>query len=553
MLTAGSDTFIMKDIPPASIRRLENRVNGDLDFFLKVLKAYGYFKAKVDPQIDQKSEPIIVVFHINPGPAFVYRSVELKSVSAEYPLPEGLPGPAGLGLVPNSPYRAEDVLIAEKKVLLLLGEDGRPFPTLGKREIVADFASNTVDITLKVDPGPKAEFGPVKFKGLTDVDEDYVRRRLPFKEGDPYKASLLTAAKSNLYRTDLFSTVSLNPVKPLDQGRVTIAADLTERKARTVRAGLSYQTDTKLGVRFGWEHRNLFGSAEKLSFSLLADSVNQQMITTYRKPDFLTSRQALLVSTGAIGEQTDAYDSRSLDNYIGVERAFDHQARAMAGVNYSLLEVTENGQETIYSLLSFPVSFKFDYTNDLLNPTRGGRLTVQAAPFTDTRGQSPDFFKYRVTYSHYLPLIKDDWLVLAGRGSYGSMQGAKLERLPKNTLFYAGGGGSVRGYKYQFAGDMELNNRLEWVPRGGLSIIELSGEVRFKVTESLGFVGFLDGGRAYESDTPGFDEDLFWGTGLGLRVYTPIGPVRLDVAVPLDKRDGIDPDYQIYISLGQAF
>jgi len=120
--------------------------------------------------------------------------------------------------------------------------------------------------------------------------------------------------------------------------------------------------------------------------------------------------------------------------------------------------------------------------------------------------------------------------------------------VPADERFYAGGGGSIRGYSYQSVGPLSGGD-----PVGGRSLLELSTELRLRLGERFGFVGFLDGGSAFGAAFPDFDEELLWGTGLGFRYFTAVGPLRLDFAVPLDRRHGIDDAFQVYISLGQAF
>jgi len=89
-------------------------------------------------------------------------------------------------------------------------------------------------------------------------------------------------------------------------------------------------------------------------------------------------------------------------------------------------------------------------------------------------------------------------------------------------------------------------------PVGGRSFFEAAGELRFQVAERVGLVAFLDGGRAFEPAFPDLDEPLLWGAGLGVRYFSPIGPLRFDVAVPLNRR-GVDDSFQVYLSLGHAF
>ncbi|MGD9506382.1 MAG: autotransporter assembly complex family protein, partial [Syntrophobacteraceae bacterium] len=198
-------------------------------------------------------------------------------------------------------------------------------------------------------------------------------------------------------------------------------------------------------------------------------------------------------------------------------------------------------------LLSFPVYFNLDSSDDLLNPVRGSRLVARVTPYTDTI-TSAKFLKSYASYSHYLR-FGNKWLpVIANRAALGSIVGEARDGVPADVRFYAGGGGSIRGYPYQKVGPMNDDD-----PVGGASLIELSTELRFKATESIGFVVFMDGGSAFESSYPDFGETLRWGAGAGVRYYTPIGPLRLDVAFPLNPADGMNDSMQLYLSIGQAF
>jgi translocation and assembly module TamA len=158
------------------------------------------------------------------------------------------------------------------------------------------------------------------------------------------------------------------------------------------------------------------------------------------------------------------------------------------------------------------------------------------------------FNKARVDYSHYVEVLAVPQVVLAGRTSVGSMVGESRADIPANLRFYAGGGGSVRGFGYQLAG--QLNDDDD--PIGGRSLLELSGEARVRVTESIGVVAFVDAGTVYSSTVPDFSETLRIGAGPGLRYFSPIGPLRLDVGFPLNPRNS-DDTWQLYISIGQAF
>jgi translocation and assembly module TamA len=145
------------------------------------------------------------------------------------------------------------------------------------------------------------------------------------------------------------------------------------------------------------------------------------------------------------------------------------------------------------------------------------------------------------------PLLRRS--VLATRLSVGSIDGAKRDDVPADKRFYAGGGGSIRGYDYQRVGPLDDDDE----PFGGRSLLEVGTELRLRITESFGIVGFFEGGNVYPSLYPDLDDVIRWGTGGGLRYYSPVGPFRLDIGTPVNGRDGIDHPVQFYISLGEAF
>lgn len=547
LLTGVSETFDLEETPPASAKMLKRRVEEDLPRMKKAMRSKGYLKAEIDYRLDREADPVNVIFTVTPGPPFILQTVEITLSQPDPQVEVILPKAESLGLESGRRYEAEKIIEAQQQLLTALGKDGYPFPEIADRKIVADMANDTIEVFFRIDPGVKAVFGPTELTGLTGVEEDYLRRLLPWKTGDPYNAALVAKGKSALLKTGLFSTVQIS-VKEVDSDdRAPILISLTERKFRTVRAGVGYTSDKGLEGRLGWEHRNLLGSGEKLEASLRVNEVEQILKTKFRKPGFFSPDQSLFIAAEAARERTDAYNLEGMESSAGIERQLSSIMSASAGVRYQLQQV-ENGDKETYGLFSVPVNFKLDYANDLFDPSKGGRLNIWGAPYTDTLGNSQDFFKYWASYSHYFELLKNKRFIFAGRTLYGSISGAGLSSVPKHERFYSGGGGSVRGYAYQNAGTLDGDE-----PVGGRSLVELSGEFRFKVAEKFGLVTFLDGGRAFSGTTPGKGEKLFWGTGLGLRYYTPIGPVRLDVAFPLNRRDDVDAAYQIYISLGQAF
>ncbi len=150
--------------------------------------------------------------------------------------------------------------------------------------------------------------------------------------------------------------------------------------------------------------------------------------------------------------------------------------------------------------------------------------------------------------SAYWDILDDDVYVLAGRTRIASIIADSVGDVPQNRLLYAGGGGSVRGYERRFVGPLDA----EGDPEGGLSALEASLELRARVWGDLGGVLFVDAGSVSRESYPGFEEGVQVAVGTGVRYYSPAGPIRLDVAFPVNGRDE-DDFFQFYFSIGQAF
>lgn len=554
-----SRAFELRTEPPSSELVIRRRALDDVPRIEAALRSLGYYEGTVEPELQgfdagspgPGGEPrtVLVAFRVVPGPAYRLGRprVELAGGAPGYTAPDL----ATLGLKAGAPAGAQAVLDAEQALLRDARKRGRALARLGRRSTVLDPERRTLDVTLRLEPGPEARFGEVLLSGAAGVDEGYLRRRLPFKAGEPYDPDKVEAARRSLYETNLFSTVTVREADRLGRdGRMPIAFELKERAPRSVGVGAGYQTDVGPSARLFWEHRNLLGAGERLRAETELRADLRRVRTDLRKPDFLARDQALIGEVEGRVEDTDAFEGTSASAGLGVERTLRPGLVAGLGLAYRYAVIEEQGEEEeTYGLVSVPARLDWDFSDDLLNPSRGGRLSLNAAPYVDTLGPSRQFFKTRLVHSRYLELASDPRLILALRGALGSTFGAERDRIPADERFYAGGGGSVRGVPFQLAGPLDDDDD----PVGGRSLVELGAELRYRITDSLGAVLFLDGGSVFDSALPDFSEELSFGAGPGLRYFTPIGPLRLDLGFPLERRDGVDDLFQLYISLGQAF
>ena len=528
---------------------LRRRVNNDIPVLQKALRSQGYYGSQITSRIDADVQPLKIIFIVDKGLPYVLESVDICVTGSDSKEKTKVPNVLDIGLTLKEPARSKPILDAKPAIVCWYRNRGFPFPKVSEPEAVVDHKKVTVTVAFSVQPGLKAGFGHTEFSGLESVGEAYMHGKIPWKKGDPFNAERLKLLEGRLMKTGLFSSVKAKDGPFIDEkGRISVGVEVRERKHRTIKGGASYRTDEGPGLNLSWEHRNILGRGESLKLSGLASGIALAAEGRFRRPEFLRSDQALLLNARLAEDSPDAFESRNLTSMAQIERKLSKRMDLSAVLGFRLSKVEQFGREERFDLISLPVNFRWDTSDQLLDPSRGGRMDFQAAPFYDLYGEDIFFYKGYARYSRYINISKDPPLVLALRASLGAMGGAERDKIPADIRFYAGGGGSIRGYAFQSVGPIRDNE-----PVGGRSLINMSAEVRIKITEKIGLVTFIDGGSAFESAFPDFGETLQWGGGLGFRYFTAIGPLRLDVGIPINRRPDIDDPFQIYVGIGQAF
>ena len=544
-----SDTKKLESRFPMTMPQLHRRARADIQEFNDALRSFGFYAAVVDYSINDEASPVLVEFKIDPGPPYLIAEVQIISICPEMTVLKDLPGLEQLELEKGSRIGSSRVLDARHAIAEYIRNSGYPFPIVELSEVVIDHRDQSAKIFYTYDPGPEAVFGQAELTGLSRVKEDYVLQRLPWQEGDPFKASLQDRLRRDLTASGLFTVVEVQHAQELeDDSYLPMTISLTERKPRTVRAGLSYQTDTGPEIRLGWVNRNFKGMGEVLEGTLILSDENKSLKGSYTIPAWIRKDQNLIFRGGITDEKPEAYEARSIYAESLLERLFTEQFSARAGLGYRVTRVEQFGDSNELGLFYVPTDLTWDTRDDILDPGTGMRLNLKLIPFMDTLDPKNKFVKIYASMNAYLEIISDKRLVLANRMAVGAINAESKSKVPPDERFYAGGGGSVRGYAYQTAGELVGKS-----PAGGMSLAEINSEVRLKLTRRSGLVAFYDGGRAFDTSYPNFDDRLYWGWGFGYRYYTDFGPIRADVAFPINRRKGVDDRFQIYISLGQAF
>lgn len=572
-MKTNSQLLWLQDEPPDTRLALERRVIADEETAGKILRSQGYYEGKVSRDIDWDATPARIRIELSPGPRstigrteIVYRSTGPDSgpFTDEKLFPRDL---AAFGLKKGEAADASSVLGAVQRITAHLERNGYPFSRIIDTRYVAIESTHALTATVVVAPGPLLRMGPVRIEGAAGIEESYLNRLVPWRIGEPWDVDSINAYRTALQETGLFSVITLKPADNADLGpREARSADeadgkgvltpvllsVTEAPPRTISGGVRYSTDNGFGVSGSWENRNLLGGGERLRVTMPITQDLQMLSANFRKPAFGHRDQSLVGEAEARNETTDAYDQTAGYLAGGIERRFSGSWRHWWGSARISVEGGElndhlKGRRN-YALFGIPLGLRRDTTDDLFNPTQGTRLALTVTPYTGVYDGALSTVRSRLDASAYMKATDSDRLVLATRAAIGSLTGENVENIPPSLRFYVGGGGSVRGYKYQSIGPQNEDGD----PLGGLSFADVSFEARFRVGDNFGIVPFIDGGMVYEDALPKFGQDMYWGAGLGFRYYTSIGPVRLDVAVPLQDRDN-QKAFQIYLSLGQAF
>ena len=421
-------------------------------------------------------------------------------------------------------------------------------------------AARVLDVSYAVAAGPRVNLGPISIDGLHDTDMDFALQRLGLVQGEPYSPARLAQARADLLSSGLFNTVRTQPATALDtQGELPVVVNVTERSLHVITLGAAWSSDQGGNLTAGWTDRNLFGRGEQLTLGAavtqLGGSADRapgyRLGGTLKLPDWQARDQSLTFNLVALHEYLDTYNRTGVTGGATLARVLLPHLTASAGVQAVSEAVNQEGMQDTYHFLQAPLGLTWDSANSKLDPTAGLRAGLVLMPTASfgTAGQAY-FTMEQVSAAVYQDLTGDGRSVLAARALVGVMQGASVFAIPPDQRFYAGGSNSVRGFRYQSIGPEFPGGN----PTGGTATDTVGIELRQRFGESWGAVLFSDAGQVSASGSP-FNGGVAVGAGVGVRYYTPIGPVRLDVAVPVHVPAGQHkPDaVEFYLGLGQAF
>ena len=594
-LQEASNLYKLRQNAPISGASLVQRAAGDLAPMLDALWGAGYYNARIEIEIagqslrlgqsppagiaaaaeayrGRKLVPIQVV--VKPGPLFHLRHIRITDARTGKPFPPDILPQHEIKLAPGAPARAADIRAGRAALIDWFRRKGHPLAKATATKPIVYHDKQVMDVAIAIAPGPRAAFGTVRITGQSQVDPRVVRSHVYIEPGELYSPRKLAEARQSILGgLPAISSVRIREAKTLDaNGRLPITVDVTDRKRHVVGFGARYSTLDGPDVKAYWQDRNLFGGGESLRFegeaflppqtySSFIDSLDNfgwsdlggRFKASFVKPALAGTRNDLLLNTLIEKDRTggDQYGGYTVKRNLAsaaIRHRFSDKSSVQIGFVGEKGETTDSLGTIDYHLFGVPASVTYDTTDSPLNPTRGVRATASVAAYPTFFGSSVGLVESKAQGSTYYAVDDDAKLVLAARATVGSVAGASLDAIPANHRFYAGGGGSVRGYRYQGLSPLDASGQVI----GGRSVFTASFEARWRVTDTIGLVPFLDMGQAFRAEYPDFSEPLRYAAGLGFLYYTAIGPIRVDVALPINPRPG-DAGYGIYFGIGQAF
>lgn len=536
---------------PISTNALRYKAESDVKLLKDGLENHGYYAGKVHFTLDTSNKIKNVKFIVEPGKVYRIEEVEFD-----------ITGTDELALMTAKAHKTVAIHVGQRvrldKALGGVSALKNYFVSHGYPDAVVDEpigqlndSKGTLRLIYRIHLHGKKQYGSLVITGNKAVSECYIRNRFHILSKEYYDQRQLDKSRRALLDSELFSSVLISHKTVGDKADIKV--DLREAPFRRVGAGIRYGTQEGIGGKLLWQHKNAFGNGE--DFFIRGEGGQRQFKASIgiKIPDVIWQDFNLSNIISLTRAETKAYDGNIYNYYIGLEHQIDNKSTYGFGfeAEHSNLNKTSHMKRTFAGI---PLYYKYDASNDRINPYKGWRARVDFAPYMGDFARQRPMIIASAHSSQYWRLIRKDKLVIATWEKVGQIGGVPFEDIPLNRRWYGGGSGSVRGYGYQKLSKPDSQGN----PVGGKSIIEVGVEPRWHMTEKFGLAVFFESGVVSEHQIPGLkSQEFLSGYGLGGRYYTDIGPIRVDLAFPTKRRKVLGKSYdspvQFYISLGQAF
>ena len=522
---------------------------------IALLRSEGYYANAVEPDVSESDPPRALV-QITPGPQFHLKQPEIAWQGQAPATVVQDAARAALGLSPGAAGRAADVLAAEGRILAGIQSLGHADAAAEPREVIVDHADSSLLATFRIAAGPVVRLGALDIAADGGTDRTFLVRLAPWSAGEVYNPEDVAELERRLLDTGVYDSVTValaSADKASGAGLRPIIVSLAPRKPRSIEGSASWATREGIGVSARWTHFNRLGRADTIALTGQVSDRDSRTGIELALPHWRRPQQTLRGAASAYRVRTDAYDETGIGVLADITRRYGRTSYFTLGASTDLSRTTEPTPSALTALGRDLVTVRglsdlvLDRSDDPLQPSRGFRVSARVEPTLILGDTNLPYLRAIAQGSYYLKLDKQARTVIAARLRVGRIINGTVDQIPASQRFYAGGGGSVRGFSYQGVGPRLSDGS----PRGGLSLVETSFEVRRQVTSRWGFAAFVDAGAVGSSGAIDLDDSSL-GAGFGIRYNLGFAPIRFDIATPVAGRNG-QPPFQIYVSIGQSF
>ncbi|PKP83492.1 MAG: hypothetical protein CVT79_01435 [Alphaproteobacteria bacterium HGW-Alphaproteobacteria-18] len=533
---------------PRSVLEKRNRAQTLARSVEDLLASEGYLAAQVSYE-DLTTLENSAVLTVDTGPLFTISTVALTGADTLDAETRQIIDRHLATLPKGAIARTADVEKVETELVTVLLARGYAFATSPGIDALASREDADVEITYTIDPGPLVRLGDLVSDETDPRSQKAIQVLKTWREGATYNPRTMDRLRSRLRSSGLYEGIGVVVSRePEEDGYHTVSLTLAEAKPRSISFGVTASTTEGIGADALWERRNVTGRADKVTVRAEAATLSRSLKAGYERPNIGRFGRTLTTEAGVRQEETQAYDLDGVKVAATLSQPFTRQITLSVGAAIDATRITDQ-RTRIYLgereqvTFSIPVTAAYTDVGDPLDPQDGIRAFASVESGVSVGNGTPGYTRMQISGATYRKIADD--LVAAVRAEYGAFSGSNA--VPTDRLFFAGGGGTVRGYEYQSLSPTDSFGEF----LGGRGLFSASAELRWRRSERFGYAAFVDVGAASEDAGSVFGESKA-SAGLGIRYYPGFGPIRFDIATPLNKRDG-DAPLQIYVSIGQAF
>jgi outer membrane protein insertion porin family len=543
-------------------RFLTDKWQKDLDSMENFYLAEGFRDVRIEHSLEpapEQARRILLKVSVREGPKYTIASSLVRGVSPEWEAELQ----KETAIVPGEAFHEGKLFVETRRIVGFYRERGYLLARVDNEFRVLE--DHTVETTFHVREGPRFFLSGLIIKGNRKTRSKTIRKTFRLAEGNPIDDEKLSTTRQRLFRLGIFEGLSLNvpglesAAKALEEAGEQeadrpVLIEVREKKSLGVEVGVSYDSDWGLEGLFSLREENLLGRAKKATVDVIGGQERVEARIAYADPTLMGQQATLTAQAKYEKEVREAYTEQRISGEIGLFRTLRKNYTPGLfllldnAVTFDVKSTAPDAPEPSSSTNLFvrPQIVR-DTRLDKLYPTDGSYSQARIAVSNHAWASDDELILYEFQVRDYFELTTD--LILASRLSLDHVDPyGRTDRVPSTYLLFAGGNNSVRGFPKDGLGPRDSEGN----PKGGTTRLLGNLEIRFPIYRLVNGVAFIDVGSLTEGfEDVGFD-NFRWSAGAGLRLHTPVGPIRLEYGYQLQENPGQNRG-ELHFALGFPF